>query len=144
MRFREKMNGVVPILTDLPPADSLSREDGPHSGNPEVRKAVLERKEPQHMAWAYQRPDGGRGFGTSGGHDHWNWGNDQFRKLVLNAIVWTAGMDVPPQGVPEGKVTVDDLLQNHDEPIPADFNKERIQAMLDQWNKKTPEKSTGQ
>ncbi len=135
MRFREKMDGVTAILTDLPPAESLSRADGPHSGNPEVRKAVLERKEPQHMAWARERPDGGRGFGTSGGHVHWNWGNNQFRKLVLNAIVWTAGLDVPADGVPAGYVTVEDLLQNHDEPIPADFNKAAIQAMLDQWNK---------
>ncbi len=135
MRFREKMEGVTPILTDLPPKDSLSRGDGPHSGNPDVRKAVLENKEPQHMAWATQRADGGRGFGCSGGHVHWNWGNNQFRKLILNAIVWTAGVDVPTDGVPAGKVTVDDLLQNHDEPIPADFNKSRIQAMLDEWNR---------
>lgn len=134
MRFREKMEGVTPILTDLPPKESLSRGDGPHSGNPHVRKAVLENKEPQHMAWATQRADGGRGFGCSGGHVHWNWGNNQFRKLILNAIVWTAGVDVPAEGVPTGKVTVEDLLQNHDEPIPADFNKARIQAMLDEWN----------
>ena len=134
MRFREKMEGVTPILTDMPPMETLSRGDGPHSGNPDVRKAVLENKEPQHMAWATQRADGGRGFGCSGGHVHWNWGNDQFRKLILNAIVWTAGADVPTDGVPAGKVTVDDLLQNHDEPIPADFNKARIQAMLDEWN----------
>lgn len=135
MRFLDKMDGVTPILTDLPPKESLSREDGPHSGNPEVRKAVLERKEPQHMAWARVRPDGGRGFGTSGGHVHWNWGNDQFRKLILNAIVWTAGADIPADGVPAGHVTVDDLLQNHDEEIPKDFNKAMVQAMLDQWNK---------
>ena len=134
MRFREKMEGVTAILTDLPPKESLSRGDGPHSGNPAVRKAVLEDKEPQHMAWATQRADGGRGFGCSGGHVHWNWGNNQFRKLILNAVVWTAGADVPTDGVPAGKVTVDDLLQNHDEPIPADFNKARIQAMLDEWN----------
>ena len=136
MRFREKMDGVTPILTDLPPKESLSRGDGPHSGNPEVRKAVLERKEPQHMAWARERSDGGRGFGTSGGHVHWNWGNDQFRKLVLNAIVWTAGADIPSEGVPAGNVTVNDLLQNHDEKIPDDFNPATVQAMLDQWNKK--------
>ena len=134
MRFREKMEGVTAILTDMPPKESLSRGDGPHSGNPHVRAAVLERKEAQHMAWATQRADGGRGFGCSGGHVHWNWGNDQFRKLILNAIVWSAGVDVPKDGVPAGKVTVDDLLQNHDEPIPADFNKARIQAMLDEWN----------
>ena len=134
MRFREKMEGVTAILTDMPPKESLSRGDGPHSGNPHVRAAVLEREEAQHMAWATQRADGGRGFGCSGGHVHWNWGNDQFRKLILNAIVWSAGVDVPKDGVPAGKVTVDDLLQNHDEPIPADFNKARIQAMLDEWN----------
>ena len=52
------------------------------------------------MAWARQRPDGGRGFGFTGGHDHWNWGDDDFRKLVLNAIVWTAKLDVPAEGVP--------------------------------------------
>jgi type 1 glutamine amidotransferase len=137
MRFREEMKGVTPILTDLPPKESLSRPDGSHSGNPHVRKAVLEDKQPQHMAWATERPDGGRGFGCSGGHVHWNWGNDQFRKLILNAIVWTAGADVPADGVPAGKVTIDDLLQNHDEPIPADFNEKQrphIQALLDEWN----------
>ena len=159
MRFREGMKGVTPILTDLPPATTLvvldkegkivmeekdgkkvpklSRPEGPHNNNPHARKAVLEDKEPQHTAWATQRADGGRGFGCSGGHDHWNWGNPQFRKLILNAIVWTAGADVPADGVPAGKVTVDDLLQNHDEPIPADFNEKqrpRIQALLDEWN----------
>jgi type 1 glutamine amidotransferase len=139
MRFRADLKGVTPILTDLPPKESLSRPDGPHSGNPHVRKAVLEDKQPQHMAWATERPDGGRGFGCSGGHVHWNWGNNQFRKLILNAIVWTAGVDVPADGVPAGHVTIDDLLQNHDEPIPADFNEKqrpRIQAMLDEWNGK--------
>ena len=159
MRFREKMEGVTPILTDLPPLSTLvvtdkegnivmeekdgkkvpklSRPENAHNNNPYARKAILEDKEPQHMAWATQRPDGGRGFGCSGGHDHWNWGNPQFRKLILNAIVWTAGADVPADGVPAGKVTVDDLLQNHDEPIPADFNEKqrpRIQALLDEWN----------
>ena len=159
MRFREKMEGVTPILTDLPPASTLvvldkdgkivmeekdgkkvpklSRPENAHNNNPHARKAVLEDKEPQHMAWATQRPDGGRGFGCSGGHDHWNWGNPQFRKLILNAIVWTAGVDVPTDGVPAGKVTLEDLLQNHDEPIPADFNEKqrpRIQALLDEWN----------
>src|SRR5262245_23509486 len=47
MRFREAMRGVTPILTALPPKESLSRPDGSHQGNPHVRAAVLERKEPQ-------------------------------------------------------------------------------------------------
>jgi hypothetical protein len=45
------------------------------------------------------RPNGGRGFGFTGAHVHNNWMNDSFRKLVLNAIVWTAKVDVPAEGV---------------------------------------------
>lgn len=134
MRFRQGMDGVTPILTDMPPNETLSRGDGPHSGNPAVRAAIA-KGEPQHMAWAHERDNKARGFGCTGGHVHWNWGNDQFRRLILNAIAWTAHVDIPSGGVPAGDVTVDDLLQNHDEPIPADFNKARVQAMLDQWNK---------
>ena len=37
----------------------VARPDGSHSGNPQVRAAIA-RREPQHMAWAYVRPDGGR------------------------------------------------------------------------------------
>src|SRR5436190_14215126 len=106
MRFRAGMQGVTPILTALPPKESLSRPDGTHSGNPAVRQAVLERKEPQHIAWAAERPGGGRGFGFSGGHDHWNWGEPNFRKLVLNAIVWCAKGDVPTSGIESPAVTM--------------------------------------
>ena len=113
MRFPAAMKGVTPILTALPPASTLSREDGPHSGNPAVRKAVLEAKEPQHVMWAFERPDGGRGFGFTGGHFHKNWGQDDFRKVVLNAIVWMAHADVPAGGV-DSKVTDEDLKQNLD------------------------------
>lgn len=133
MRFREGMEGVTPILTDLPGADTLSRPDGPHSGNPAVREAVA-KGEPQHMAWAHERANGARGFGCTGGHVHWNWGHPEFRKLFLNAIAWTAHVDVPDAGFPVGNVTVVELLEGHDEPIPADFNKARIQAMIDEWS----------
>jgi len=98
MRFPEGMKGVTPILTALPPKSTLDREDGPHSGNPAVRAAVAA-GEVQHVAWATERPDGGRGFGFTGGHYHKNWQNDSFRKLVLNAIAWTAKIDIPTGGV---------------------------------------------
>ncbi|MDA0787388.1 MAG: NPCBM/NEW2 domain-containing protein [Proteobacteria bacterium] len=98
MRFQPQ--GVTPILSALPPEATLKRDDGPHSNNPHVRAAVLERKEKQHVAWAYERPDGkGRGFGTTGLHYHKAWNNDNFRTMVLNAVVWTAGMEVPTDGV---------------------------------------------
>jgi type 1 glutamine amidotransferase len=114
MRFRENMEGVTPILTAMPPKISLSRDDGPHSGNPHVRKAVLVDKEPQHVAWAYERPNGGRGFGFTGGHFHKNWHDDNFRKLMLNAICWTAKMDIPENGVESDTPTKAEMEENLD------------------------------
>ena len=54
----------------------------------------------QTVAWAVQRKDGGRGFGFSGGHFLDNWQNEHYRTMALNAIVWTAGAEVPKAGVP--------------------------------------------
>ena len=51
------------------------------------------------VAWARQREDGGRGFGTTCGHFYDNWKNDDFRKLVLNALAWTARVEPPVGGV---------------------------------------------
>ncbi|RLS53922.1 MAG: DUF1080 domain-containing protein [Planctomycetota bacterium] len=120
MRFQPEMKNVTPILTDMPPRETLSRGDGPHSGNPFVRASVLERKEPQHLAWAYERPEGqGRGFGFTGGHNHQNWQNDNFRKVVLNAIAWTAGLDVPKDGVASSTPSNDEMDANQDEPKPG-------------------------
>jgi hypothetical protein len=113
MRFPAGMKGVTPILSALPPDNTLSGPDGPHSGNPEVRKAVLERKESQHLMWVYERPEGGRGFGFTGGHYHKSWGHEDFRKVVLNAIVWIAHVEVPAGGVASA-VTEADLKQNLD------------------------------
>lgn len=51
------------------------------------------------MMWALERADGGRGLGFTGGHFHDNWGNDEFRKLVLNGLVWLAKMEIPAEGI---------------------------------------------
>ena len=112
MRFRDKLVGVTPILTALPPKSTLERGDGPHSGNPAVREAIA-KGEVQHVAWASERAGGGRAFGFTGGHNHRNWGDDNFRRLVLNAIVWTAHADVPAEGV-QSTVTKEELAANLD------------------------------
>src|SRR5262245_30693510 len=139
MRFREGMQGVTPILVALPPKESLSRPDGTHSGNPGVRQAVLEEKKPQVMAWAAERPGNGRGFGFTGGHDHWNWGDRNFRKLVLNAIVWCAHGDVPASGVESPTVTMKMLEQNMEpKNKPANFDREKVREKL-----KIPDEATG-
>jgi type 1 glutamine amidotransferase len=93
LRFRSE---AIPVLRTLPPASALG-DDGPRSGNPDVR-AELARGEPQTLAWVCEA-GGARGFGFTGGHFHRNWTHPDFRKLVLNAIVWTAGIDVPEAGV---------------------------------------------
>ena len=98
MRFVEDRTGLTPILTDVPPMETLKRPDGMRSGNPSVRKAVAN-GESQHVAWSYERPQGGRGFGFTGGHNHVSWQDDNYRKIMLNAILWTAGMEVPENGV---------------------------------------------
>ncbi|HSH94054.1 MAG TPA: ThuA domain-containing protein [Roseimicrobium sp.] len=116
MRFRDNMQGVTPILTSIAPDGTMSRPDGDHSGNPAVRKAVAN-KEPQHVSWAYVRPDGGRGFGFTGGHNHLGWANEDQRRLVLNAILWVAKVEVPKNGV-QSKVTQEELMLNLD-PKPA-------------------------
>ena len=51
------------------------------------------------VAWCVEREDGGRGFGFTGGHFYANWEVPEFRKFVLNAIAWSAKMDVPENGI---------------------------------------------
>ncbi|MEN9283839.1 MAG: hypothetical protein RLZZ179_1332 [Verrucomicrobiota bacterium] len=65
------------------------------------------------MMWAVERKDGGRGFGFTGGHFHRNWGNADFRRTILNALVWVAGAEVPAGGV-DSRVSEEDLKENLD------------------------------
>jgi type 1 glutamine amidotransferase len=51
------------------------------------------------VAWALQRKNGGRSFAFTEGHFHSNWQIEPFRRLVLNALLWTSHLDVPPGGV---------------------------------------------
>ncbi len=113
MRFVEDKKGLTSILADLPPAETLRRPDGLRSGNPAVRKSVAEGKK-QTVAWAYQRPDGGRGFGFTGAHNHASWRNDNFRKIVLNAILWTAKVEVPENGCPTSPIAQQQIEKNLD------------------------------
>jgi uncharacterized protein YbaA (DUF1428 family) len=65
------------------------------------------------MMWCVERDGGGRGFGFTGGHRHKNWGNENHRKVVLNALVWLCKLDVPAGGV-ASTVTEEELQQNLD------------------------------
>lgn len=125
MRFREGMQGVTPLLSAVPPASTMSRPNGPHSGNAAVRAEVAKGL-PQHMAWAFERANGGRSFGFTGGHYHWNWGRPEIIKLVSNAICWTAQLDIPDGGLGVTNPTVETLKAGQDEPIPENFDAQKI------------------
>ncbi|MEM7015163.1 MAG: NPCBM/NEW2 domain-containing protein, partial [Verrucomicrobiota bacterium] len=114
MRFQGDMKGVTPILSAKAPEETMKRKDGPHSGNPAVRKAVAA-GESQHVAWAYQRGEdynNGRGFGFTGLHYHWNWEDDNFRKTVLNGVAWVAKLEIPENGVESKRPTREELEEN--------------------------------
>ncbi len=127
LRFLEGQKGVTPLLTAVPEGEGITkRPDGPHSGNPAMRAAVA-RGERQTVAWAFERPDGGRGFGFTGGHFHANWNDENYRKLVLNALLWLAKMEVPTNGV-ASSVTEADLAANLDPVDPVTKKKVPVPA----------------
>ncbi|MGC9947730.1 MAG: ThuA domain-containing protein [Bryobacteraceae bacterium] len=90
--FRKDDKRLVPILTAMLPKDAPQQET---------------------VAWAVERADGGRGFGFTGGHFHHNWGLEDQRRLVVNAILWTAKVEVPPTGA-KCDLTPEDLKANLD------------------------------
>jgi hypothetical protein len=80
--------GVTPLLRGAVPDKSRSTADAKrHPGRAEV------------IAWAHQRPEGGRGFGFTGADLHRSWSYPSQRTLVLNGILWSAGLPVPAGGV---------------------------------------------
>lgn len=78
IRFAEPADPrVSPILTTMLPKDAPKKEP---------------------VAWIREREDKGRGFGFTGAHFHRNWADENFRRLVTNAILWTAKVNVPKSG----------------------------------------------
>lgn len=111
MRFRPGMKGVTPIIVAKP--DDEARSGKTSSPRGPYKHIVEASGRDEILAWAADRPNGGRAFGFTGGHFHKNWGNDSQRKLVLNAILWTAHVPVPKNGV-ESAVTPEELAANLD------------------------------
>ena len=66
--------------------DSLSKQG---------RTLLAERIDGEHHEpWTWVRTQGkGRVFYTASGHDERTWSNDQFQKLLKNAIIWSVGDD---------------------------------------------------
>lgn len=111
MRFRPNMEGVKPILSAKP---SDATRDGPYVYPKGPYKHIQEAKgRIEHLMWCTEREDGGRGVGFTGGHFHKNWADDNFRKIVLNALLWICKYEVPKTGV-VSEVTAEDMAKNLD------------------------------
>jgi len=116
MRFVDGMAGVTPILSAVPPPATLHGKGPSERGNNPAVAAEVAAGKLQHLAWAYERPDGGgRGFGFTGLHVHANLAGDSFRTLLLNAVAWVSGLEVPAGGVPSKTPTAQSLDKLIDE-----------------------------
>jgi type 1 glutamine amidotransferase len=111
MRWIDDMKGVTPILQAVPPDNTRN------TAHTKARKGEIET-----LAWAYERDDKamGRGFGFTGAHFHRNWADENFRRVVVNAILWCAKEEVPESGA---KVAFDpaDLNRNLDRKGKGEF-----------------------
>ena len=106
------MKRLTPILT-AKPSDEVRK--GPYvSPKGPYPHIIADSGKVETMMWVYERPDGGRSFGFTGGHTHTHWGDVSQRKIVLNALLWIAKVDVPRNGV-EDKITPEDLTVNLDD-----------------------------
>ena len=86
-----KSEHVTPILTGLVPDKGRSTPDAKsHAGRAEV------------IAWAHEPPSGPRAVGFTGADLHSSSHIDSQRQLITNAILWTAGLEVPATGAPIG------------------------------------------
>ncbi len=55
---------------------------------------------PETVGWAFESSKGNRAFSYTGGHMQSNWGKDGLRQLVVNGILWSAGLEIPEKGAP--------------------------------------------
>lgn len=111
MRWPENQQGLTPILTAQP---STTVRGGPYVSPKGPYAHIIQAEgRAETMMWVYDRPHGGRGFGFTGGHTHLNWGDDNQRKVVLNALLWIAQVEVPETGV-VSSVTAAQLAANLD------------------------------
>jgi Trehalose utilisation len=81
-------DGVIPLLQAEPP------EYGHVAGEPD----------PLTMAWTYERPKGGRSFVYGGGHFFPTYRDENVRRVLTQAILWTA--DINADFAPKRSIAV--------------------------------------
>jgi len=132
LNFAETPAKPTPILSAIP-SDAV--RNGPYVHPKGPYKHVQDAHgQAETLMWVLERPDGGRGFGFTGGHTHWNWGHPMQRTVILNAIVWLAKLEVPAGGVPSPKLSFKDLDVEM-KAKPGQFDSAPIERQLAEWQK---------
>ncbi len=111
IRFRPEMQGITPLLVATP-SDQVRKGPYVYPKGPYDHVVAASGKDEVTM-WCVERPDGGRGFGFTGGHRHKNWGDENQRKIALNALVWLCKLEVPATGI-NSEITEEDLQRDLD------------------------------
>jgi len=97
LKFVDGLRGITPLLRTTPPKGALKDTE-------------------DIVSWAFQRPDSGRSFVFTGCHLQSSWGLEGMRRFVVNGILWSAGLDIPPSGAPVDLDPAD--LHKHLDPVP--------------------------
>ena len=100
--------GVTPLVIGAVPDKARTSADAKaNAGRDEV------------IGWACERAGGGRSFGFTGADWHTNWAVESQRRIVVNGILWTAGVEIPATGAPV-PLAPGDISKNYDDkPKPA-------------------------
>lgn len=85
LRFAPEKKGVTPLLRTISPKSKAKESDD---------EAIV--------AWAFERAGDGKGrsFTFTGCHLHASFAEEGYRRFLTNAILWTAGIEVPKTGAP--------------------------------------------
>jgi type 1 glutamine amidotransferase len=105
------LNGWKPFtFHDEPYFNNYFGPNGPASNVAILATSELPLEAPktEAVSWAIERADSGRGVGIVMPHFIKNWLQADLRKMVLNAIMWSAKQSIPESGV---EVTLDDIAQ---------------------------------
>ena len=78
IKFVEGMKGITPLLRTV---DPKKKDD------PKADAAII--------AWAYERPGGGKSVTFTGGHLHKSLDDANYRRFLTNSILWSAGIHSP-------------------------------------------------
>ena len=85
LRFVPEMRGITPLLKTV---------------SPKLPEAERKLDNASIVAWAYDRPDGGRSFTFTGCHLHTSLTEEGYRRFLTNGILWSAGLEIPQGGAP--------------------------------------------